>query len=110
MWTGKGEVKLNTKANLSFTKDNVLVIYKLNSDGEISEINENTLDSYTAAKGAVTAIAESFMTINGVGDKFFDDDCTFVTIETDETAGVASDCTYKDTRPLATTTTMSTMS
>ena len=96
MWTGKGEVKLNTKANLSFTKDNVLVIYKLNSDGEISEINEKTLDSYTAAKGAVTAIAESFMTINNVGDKFFDDDCTFVTIETDETAGVASDCTYKD--------------
>ena len=94
MWTNKGEVVLNTKANLSTTglTDNTVIVYTLNSDGDIDSISKTNVKT-----GAVTKITESFMAINGVtANQYFDDDCIFVTIETDETAGVASECTYKD--------------
>ena len=94
MWTNKGEVVLNTKANLSTTglTDNTVIVYTLNSDGDIDSISKTNVKT-----GAVTKITESFMAINGqTANQYFDDDCIFVTIETDETAGVASECTYKD--------------
>ena len=94
MWTNKGEVVVNTKANLSTTglSDNTVIVYTLNSDGDIDSISKTNVKT-----GAVTKITESFMAINGqTANQYFDDDCIFVTIETDETAGVASECTYKD--------------
>ena len=93
MWTNKGEVVLNTKANLSTSvSDNSVIVYTLNSDGDI-----DTISTTNVKTGAVTKITESFMAIDGVAaNQYFDDDCIFVTIETDETAGVASECTYKD--------------
>ena len=99
MWTNKGEVVLNTKANLSTTglTDNTVIVYTLNSDGDIDSIVMTSSANTTVKTGAVTKITDSFMAINGVdGNQYFDDDCIFVTIETDETAGVASECTYKD--------------
>ena len=99
MWTNKGEVVVNTKANLSTTglTDNTVIVYTLNSDGDIDSIVTTSSANTTVKTGAVTKITESFMAINGVtANQYFDDDCIFVTIETDETAGVASECTYKD--------------
>ena len=98
MWTGKGELVLNTKAGYNpAISDNTVIVYTLNSDNEIDKIVSS---GDTIVKAAVTKITESFMGVNTTGtgttNVFFDDDCIFVTIETDETAGVSKDCTYKD--------------
>ena len=101
MWTDKGELVLNTKAGYNPSiSDNTVIVYTLNSDNEIDKIITASDASYEIVSAAVTKITESFMGVNTTGttttNLFFDDDCIFVTIETDETAGVSKDCTYKD--------------
>ena len=97
MWTDKGETVLKTEAGLSGAKDvkkNSILAYKLNSDGEISNVATDTVN-----EGAVTKISSAFMTVKASPKDttyYFDDDVIIVTIETDETEGVANGCTYKD--------------
>ena len=97
MWTDKGETVLKTEAGLSGAKDvkkNSILAYKLNTDGEISNVAADTVK-----EGAVTKISSAFMTVKASSKDttyYFDDDVIIVTIETDETEGVANGCTYKD--------------
>ena len=100
MWTDKGETVLKTEAGLSGASDvkkNSILAYKLNSDGEISNVKADTVK-----EGAVAKISSAFMTVKASSEDtedtmyYFDDDVIIVTIETDETEGVANGCTYKD--------------
>jgi hypothetical protein len=92
MWTENGETTLKTKAGVTYSSgDNKVVIYKLNSDGDISSIVTEGVQS-----GAVSKITSNFMAIGEGDNLYFDDDVVIVTVDASEPAGVAYGCTYSD--------------
>ena len=94
LWTDKGEITLKTEAGLKDADKvdtNTILAYKLNSDGEISNVKAATVES-----GAVSQITSAFMAVDNGDPMYFDDDVIIITIDTSDTSGVSYGCTYKD--------------